>query len=109
MEKTRQRSESLHTLAIFHCLLVAGGELSGADILKRTFLLSGTLYPILRRLETEGHVVSRDGRFANDGFGTKYRCYYRLTKTGRIFADSQLDRIASQLGMRRIADSRVKA
>jgi DNA-binding PadR family transcriptional regulator len=48
------------TLKVLGALLSSGGvELSGADIARATNLASGTLYPILFRLERAGWLESR--------------------------------------------------
>jgi PadR family transcriptional regulator len=57
-------------------------ELSGAEIAKRSHLASGTLYPILSRLEDAGWLESRweEGRAAD--LGRPRRRYYKITAAG---------------------------
>lgn len=59
----------------------------GFDIMDATGLPSGTVYPILRRLDAEGHVRSR---WEKEGVARKEqrppRRYYELTATGRSVA-----------------------
>jgi DNA-binding PadR family transcriptional regulator len=67
--------------------ILAGGESYGYAIIKRVAELSGgqlqwtdgMLYPVLHRLERQGHVAARWSESEN---GRK-RKYYRITKEGR--------------------------
>lgn len=58
------------------------GEVYGLEILRATALKSGTLYPLLDRLETHGWVESRwEKRPLAKGSGPRRR-FYKLTATG---------------------------
>jgi PadR family transcriptional regulator PadR len=57
-------------------------ELSGADIAKVSQLSSGTLYPILYRLEEFGWLDSRWELGDPATLGRPRRRYYRITKEG---------------------------
>ena len=57
-------------------------ELSGADIAKASKLLSGTLYPILYRLEEFGWLASRWEEGEPSALGRPRRRYYRVTAEG---------------------------
>src|SRR3981189_2753087 len=60
MGKDRNVRMSLQTLRVLERFLEnPTDELSGADVQKRSGLASGTLYPILLRLESAGWFVSR--------------------------------------------------
>ncbi len=67
--------------------ILAGGESYGYEILQKVTLLSrgrvawsdGMLYPVLRRLETEG-LIEGEWRTAETG---RRRRYYRLSAKGR--------------------------
>ena len=67
--------------------ILAEGDSYGYAIIKRVSELSGgelqwtdgMLYPVLHRLERQGHVAAR-WRVSNSG---RRRKYYRLTKAGR--------------------------
>jgi PadR family transcriptional regulator len=63
--------------------LVNSRELSGAEVAKITDLATGTLYPILYRLEQVGWLHSRweDGDPA--ALGRPRRRYYRITREGQ--------------------------
>jgi len=57
-------------------------ELSGADVHKRSGIASGTLYPILLRLESAGWFVSRWETIDPASAGRPRRRLYRLTRNG---------------------------
>lgn len=57
-------------------------EMSGADIAKRSKLASGTLYPILLRLEKAGWLESRWETEDPQTMGRPRRRYYRVTGVG---------------------------
>ena len=63
------------------------GHHHGFDIMDATGLPSGTVYPILRRLDAEGLVKSR---WEKQGLARREqrppRRYYELTATGRVTA-----------------------
>ncbi len=63
------------------------GNHHGFDVMDATGLPSGTVYPILRRLDAEGLVKSR---WEKQGLARREqrppRRYYELTATGRVTA-----------------------
>ena len=63
------------------------GHHHGFDIMDATGLPSGTVYPILRRLDVEGHVRSR---WEKEGVARREqrppRRYYELTTGGKTIA-----------------------
>ncbi len=74
---------SLQTLRVLEAFLEEPArELSGSDIHKRSALASGTLYPILLRLESAGWFVSRWERIDPAAAGRPRRRLYRLTASG---------------------------
>ena len=74
---------SLQTLRVLEAFLDHPAEsLSGADVQKRSGLASGTLYPILLRLETAGWFVSRWETVDPSTVGRPRRRFYRLTPGG---------------------------
>lgn len=83
---------SLQTLRVLEAFLESpADQLSGADVQKRTSLASGTLYPILLRLEAAGWFVSRWESIDPSAAGRPRRRLYRLTpgglrRTSEIFA-----------------------
>jgi PadR family transcriptional regulator PadR len=74
---------SLQTLRVLEAFLEnPTDELSGADVQKRSNIASGTLYPILLRLESAGWFVSRWEVIDPVSAGRPRRRLYRLTASG---------------------------
>jgi PadR family transcriptional regulator PadR len=74
---------SLQTLRVLEAFLEnPSDQLSGADVQKRSRLASGTLYPILLRLESAGWFVSRWETIDPSIAGRPRRRLYRLTPGG---------------------------
>lgn len=74
---------SLQTLRVLEAFLESPtDQLSGADVQKRSGLASGTLYPILLRLESAGWFVSRWESIDPSSVGRPRRRLYRLTPSG---------------------------
>ena len=83
---------SLQSLRVLEAFLEDPAlELSGADVHRRSGLASGTLYPILLRLEAAGWFVSRWEAVDPAAAGRPRRRLYRLTpnglaRAGEVFA-----------------------
>ena len=83
---------SLQTLRVLEAFLEnPNRELAGSDVQKRSSLASGTLYPILIRLESAGWFVSRWEDISPTDAGRPRRRLYRLTpsglaRSGNVFA-----------------------
>jgi PadR family transcriptional regulator, regulatory protein PadR len=74
---------SLQTMRVLEAFLENPAEqFAGADVQKRTGLASGTLYPILLRLEDAGWFVSRWETIDPSAAGRPRRRLYRLTPGG---------------------------
>ena len=74
---------SLQTLRVLDAFLEnPADELAGADVQKRSGLASGTLYPILLRLESAGWFISRWETIDPSSVGRPRRRLYRLTQDG---------------------------
>ena len=74
---------SLQTLKVLEAFLEnPTDQLSGAEVRQRCHLASGTLYPILLRLEAAGWFVSRWESIDPSSAGRPRRRLYRLTPTG---------------------------
>jgi PadR family transcriptional regulator PadR len=74
---------SLQTLRVLEAFLEnPTDQLSGADVHQRCGIASGTLYPILLRLESAGWFVSRWESIDPSTAGRPRRRLYRLTSTG---------------------------
>lgn len=61
-------------------------ETYGFALYKATGLPSGTIYPILRRLEDRGLVTAREQVIDAEARRPRQRVYYRLTSEGRRVA-----------------------
>ena len=81
---------------------LASGHRYGFDLMRVTELPSGTVYPILRRLEGGGLVVSRwenEGKAQEEG--RPRRRYYEPTAAGMEALAGAMERLAAQ---RRLLD-----
>src|SRR5579863_3185507 len=82
-KKERDVRMSLQTLKVLEAFLESPTEqLSGADVHLRCGIASGTLYPILLRLESAGWFVSQWESIDPSSAGRPRRRLYRLTTTG---------------------------
>jgi PadR family transcriptional regulator, regulatory protein PadR len=79
------------TTLVLHAL--ASGVRHGFDVIDATGLASGTVYPILRRLEREDLVSARweDAEIAH-GEQRPPRRYYELTPAGKAVLETALAR-----------------
>ena len=74
---------SLQTLRVLEAFLENPTEgLSAADVHQRCGIASGTLYPILLRLESAGWFISQWESIDPSSAGRPRRRLYRLTSTG---------------------------
>jgi PadR family transcriptional regulator, regulatory protein PadR len=91
-KRDRDVRMSLQTLRVLDAFLEnPADELAGADVQKRSGLASGTLYPILLRLESAGWFSSRWESIDPSSAGRPRRRLYRLTpnglaRAGEVFA-----------------------
>lgn len=77
---------------------VSGVTLDGLDLIRATGLPSGTLYPLLERLQRAGWVEARWEELNPVAAGRPARRYYRLTAEGAAAARSELAALYQQLG-----------
>lgn len=83
----RMRTRSIQTRQIFQALLDAPEEETyGFELVKVTGLPSGSVYPILRRLEDEKLLSAREEMIDPSARRPRYRIFYRLTAEGRRVA-----------------------
>jgi len=75
----------------------------GYDLMKATRLPSGTLYPMLARLQQEGLVDSQWEDQRPDAGGRPPRKYYRLTAEGVRSARLELARTTTPARTRQVA------
>ncbi len=77
---------SLQTLRVLEVFLEYPSEqLAGAEVHQRCGIASGTLYPILIRLESAGWFVSQWESIDPSSAGRPRRRLYRLTSTGAAY------------------------
>ena len=83
MNDTREPRLTLPSLRVLRAFLDSPArELAGADVQKLTGLQTGTLYPILLRLEEAGWLVSAWEDIDPRAAQRPRRRYYRLTGLG---------------------------
>ena len=85
-EKPRLTTQTLKVLGAL--MSGARDEISGAEIARSTKLASGSLYPILMRLEDAGWVESRWETEDPRELGRPRRRFYRVTSIGMRAARS---------------------
>jgi PadR family transcriptional regulator PadR len=95
------RRHSIQTQQVFAAMMDApADETYGFELVKATGLPSGSVYPILRRLEDRGWVTSREEVIDPHVRRPRYRIYYRLTAEGRRVArDATQDHAAALRGL----------
>jgi PadR family transcriptional regulator PadR len=82
---------TLQTQALLRILLDDPlGDHYGLEISKAAGLPSGSLYPILARLEQEGWVTSDWEELDEHEAGRPRRRYYRLTPNGTVWAEQAI-------------------
>lgn len=84
----RLTHQSLRVLYIF--LNDPTADIAGSQIFDETQLASGTLYPILMRLEEAGWLRSQWEKSNPAGAGRPRRRLYRLTAVGQVRATAAL-------------------
>jgi len=80
----------------------------GLDLMRDTGLPSGTLYPILARLERAGWVRAHWEEIDSAAQGRPARRYYRLTPDGIQAARANLAALHQQLSKSRIVAKRLR-
>jgi len=90
---------SSQTLRVLGALMSSpGDELSGAQIGRTTKLATGTLYPILSRLERAGWVESRWEEGDPRILGRPRRRFYLITELGAKRATAAVDELQVAFG-----------
>jgi DNA-binding PadR family transcriptional regulator len=95
MPGPRLTSSVLKVLAAL--LADPASEHYGLQLMQQTGLPSGTLYPILVRLERAGWVQSRWEQVDPAAEGRPTRRYYRLTAEGAAEAGAEVARMHAQM------------
>lgn len=102
------KEPTLSTLKILRALLDdADGDHFGLDLIRRTSIGPGTLYPTLAQLEADRWIVGMWERIDPAVAGRRRRRYYRLTPAGRSQAVTALQEMADALTPPRREDGRV--
>lgn len=83
---------TLPTRAVLEVLLVGAEDMYGAEIAAQADLATGTVHPILARLESNGWVSSEWEDVDTHEAGRPRRRFYRLTGEGRSVASDVLAR-----------------
>src|SRR3954469_5721404 len=83
---------TIPTQLVLEALLQSDGELYGLEIGDLAQLRSGTVHPILARLEGVGWLTSRWEDIAPQAEARPPRRYYRLTAEGALAAQAALAR-----------------
>lgn len=80
----RRRALSGHARRLLALLAEEGGWTHGYDLCRRADIRSGTLYPLLIRLQAQGHLEAEWQEPAEPGRPPRHA--YRLTESGRQLA-----------------------
>jgi PadR family transcriptional regulator len=93
MNEPRMTHAAMKVLGLF--LKEPRRELSGADIIRQTKVFSGTLYPMLARLEETGWLTSAWEEVDPSEAGRPRRRLYRITALGQ----NMTNKAFSELGV----------
>jgi PadR family transcriptional regulator PadR len=91
------RKHSIQTEQVFAAMMDApADETYGFELVKATGLPSGSVYPILRRLEDRGWLIAREEAINPHARRPRHRVYYRLTAEGlRVAREATRDHTAA--------------
>ena len=89
-------STTLAVLAAF--LNAAPAPRYGLELMREADVKSGSLYPILDRLEDEGWIVGEWEQTTPQAAGRPRRRYYRLTAEGVVNGTREVQRASARLG-----------
>lgn len=88
-----------HALRVMGAIMNASsGEMSGVDISKQSGMMSGTMYPLLLRLEDAGLLRSRWETDDPHVLGRPRRRYYSVTGLGATRARAAAKEMAAVAG-----------
>ncbi|WP_228539359.1 PadR family transcriptional regulator [Nocardia sp. XZ_19_385] len=89
---------TVQTLQVLQTMLVRPNEEHyGLAISERTRLPTGSIYPIMTRLETAGWVTSAWEDIDESAEGRRKRRYYQLTQEGASAAHSEISKMRQRL------------
>ncbi len=69
----------------------------GFELMERCKISSGSLYPILIRLERAGWIVGQHEEIDPSKEGRPARKYYKLTPEGAVSASRELEKLSARL------------
>jgi PadR family transcriptional regulator, regulatory protein PadR len=75
---------TLPTIKVFFALGIEKSEMYGLQIIQRTGVKAGTVYPILMRLEQEKFISSRTEEIDPKKEHRQPRVYYQVTEDGLL-------------------------
>jgi DNA-binding PadR family transcriptional regulator len=95
----RLSHQSLRILKVFLAAFSENvrAELAGSDVMRAAQVSSGTLYPVLLRLERAGMLKSRWEDARPEDLGRPRRRFYAMTPAGAARARKALDELSSPL------------
>lgn len=94
----KQTQITTQTLKVLAAMMSSEEEISGAEIARSTKLASGTLYPILMRLEDAKWVTSRWEDGDPRQLGRPRRRLYQITALGASRAKAHFRELSSMIG-----------
>ena len=95
----RRRRLSVQAVELLSVLVEdPAAEHYGLDLCRRLDLLSGTVYPLLKRFEDNGWATSRMEDVDPGEAGRPPRRLYRLTGEGETVARTERQRLARSIG-----------
>ncbi|HEX3908258.1 MAG TPA: helix-turn-helix transcriptional regulator [Mycobacteriales bacterium] len=71
----------------------------GLDLIKRSGVSSGALYPILAKMEVDGLVAGHWENIDESAERRRKRKYYELTSDGRIVIEQTLAKVVDELSL----------
>lgn len=92
------RKPSLHTLRVLQRLLESN-ESCGADLIRDLSLASGTVYPILLRLEKAGLISSYWEKESPRSLERPRRRFYKIEGTGCKFLRNAVEELGLNQGL----------
>jgi PadR family transcriptional regulator PadR len=95
---SREPRLTLHTLRVLNTIIGSPDDISGAEIAKLTNLASGTLYPILLRLEDAQWLHSHWECDEPQALGRPRRRLYGITDLGALQARAALRDMKASFG-----------
>lgn len=90
-------SQSLTLGQLYVMRLLLDGPNYGLAISRATDLKTGSMYPILHRLQSRGYVTAEKEVIDQKVEGRKARVYYTLTSEGVVYVRATLEEVLQKL------------